>query len=428
MACKRAIVVGAGLAGLNAALVLAEAGVAVELVDASPRAGGRCRSYHDPQLGQVIDNGNHFVFSGNQAVAAYLGRLGTADRLAGPAHADFAFMDLADEARWHLRVNDGRLPWWVLSAARRAPGTSLTDYAALARLLFARAGPATIGDIIPGQTSAFWRRVVEPMMLAVLNCPAAEGSAWLAGRFLWESFARGGRACRTLVALPTLDAVFVDPALARLRAGGCEPRFSRRLRGIGIADGRLAGLDFGDGVEAVGDAAVILAVPPWVAEDLMRELLPQLTVPQSFCAILNAHFAYAPSPGTPMITALLGATSQWLVAHERRISVTVSGADALMDAPREELAQTIWGEVRAAYGITAPLPKWQIVKEKRATFAATPGEEARRPAPRTPLANLFLAGDWVRTGLPATIEGALRSGDNAARLALGRPMRYGAAR
>ena len=423
MGCTRAIVVGAGLAGLNAALSLAEAGVSVQLVDAAPRAGGRCRSYLDPQLEQVIDNGNHFVFSGNQAVTDFTRRLGTHAMLEGPAHADFAFCDLGTGERWTLAVNDGRLPLWVFDQAKRAPGTRLTDYWPLARLLFARRGPQTIGDIIPDRAGAFWRRVAEPMMLAVLNCPAAEGSAWLAGRFLAESFVRGGRACRTLVATPTLDAVFVDPALAALRARGCEAQFSRRLRGITCRDGRVTGLDFGEGPVDIGNAAVILAMPPWVA----GELVPGLSVPTRFCAILNAHFAFAPPPGTPMITALVGATSQWVVAHETRISVTISGADDIIDAPRESLAREIWGEICAALGLDAPLPAWQIVKEKRATFAATPDQEALRPAPQTPHANLFLAGDWVQTGLPATIEGALRSGENAGRLALGQKMRYGSA-
>jgi uncharacterized protein with NAD-binding domain and iron-sulfur cluster len=98
-----------------------------------------------------------------------------------------------------------------------------------------------------------------------------------------------------------------------------------------------------------------------------------------------------------------------------------------MDTDREQLARTVWREVVAALGFPADaaLPAWQVVKEKRATFAATPEQEARRPLPGTGYANLFLAGDWVRTGLPATIEGALRAGDNAARLALGQSMRYG---
>jgi hydroxysqualene dehydroxylase len=260
------------------------------------------------------------------------------------------------------------------------------------------------------------------MMLAVLNCPAAEGSAWLAARFLRESFLRGGRACRTMVAHPTLEAVFVEPALAWLRLRGASLRFGERLRAIRCEGDRVVELDYGDRVEKVGDAAVVLAVPPWVA----GELVPGLIVPDRFCAILNVHFAVPPPPGAPPITALLGATAQWVVCHADRVSVTVSGADAIIDEDREPLARRIWAEVCATLCLSEALPAWQIVKEKRATFAATPEQDALRPPARTPWANLFLAGDWVQTGLPATIEGALRSGDTAARLALGGKPRYGA--
>ncbi|MGL4313247.1 MAG: NAD(P)-binding protein, partial [Sphingomonas sp.] len=109
----KAHVIGAGLAGLSAAMELARSGARVRLSDSARRAGGRCRSYHDTTIDRMIDNGNHFVFSGNQAVNRFLATVGTADRLEGPAHADFAFHDIGSGERWTLRVNDSPLPWWV---------------------------------------------------------------------------------------------------------------------------------------------------------------------------------------------------------------------------------------------------------------------------------------------------------------------------
>lgn len=406
-------VIGAGLAGLSAAVALTRQGARVIVHEAAPRAGGRCRSYYDRTLGQTIDNGNHFVFSGNQAVRRYLQVLGTADRLEGPAHADFAFHDLRDGARWTLAVNDGPLPWWVLDPRRRTPGTTLGQHMALARLALTRPGPTTIPEVVESH-GTFWDRVVDPMMLAVLNCPPAEGSAWLAGRFLRDSFARGGRACRTMVAVPNLDAVFIDPALTWLTTRNVQVRFGARLRGLVMEGDHVTALDFGAGEEALGGATIVLAVPPWVA----GELMPDLVVPDRFCSILNAHFACAPPPGARAITALIGGTAQWVVCHPDRVSVTISGADDVIDEDREALAARIWKDIVATLGLDAPMPTWQIVKEKRATFAATPMQDARRPTTRTRWRNLFLAGDWTQTGLPATIEGALRSGEAAARLAV----------
>jgi hypothetical protein len=119
---------------------------------------------------------------------------------------------------------------------------------------------------------------------------------------------------------------------------------------------------------------------------------------------------------------VIGGTVEWLFAFPNRLSVTVSNGDRLVDMPREELAQTIWRDVCKAAGITGELPPelppWQIVRERRATFAATPAQNALRPGPTTALKNLFLAGDWTATGLPATIEGSVRSGDRAADLIL----------
>jgi hypothetical protein len=121
---------------------------------------------------------------------------------------------------------------------------------------------------------------------------------------------------------------------------------------------------------------------------------------------------------------VIGGTAEWIFAFHDRISVTISNADAIVDRDREDLARAIWADVVKALNITDPMPgfmpPWQIVKEKRATFAATPAQDARRPAAKTRWRNLVLAGDWTRTGLPATIEGALQSGETAAALALQR--------
>jgi hypothetical protein len=156
-------------------------------------------------------------------------------------------------------------------------------------------------------------------------------------------------------------------------------------------------------------------VPPWAA----RELLPGLETPDTFRAIVNAHFRVTPPPGQPAILGVVNGLVEWLFAYPDRLSVTISNADRLIELPREELAAEIWREAAALSGLAAELPPWRIVKEKRATFAATPAENAKRPSPRTRWDNVVLAGDWIRTGLPATIEGAVRSGYKAASIIIG---------
>jgi hypothetical protein len=174
-------------------------------------------------------------------------------------------------------------------------------------------------------------------------------------------------------------------------------------------------LQFDDGrIEFGRDDRVVLAVPAWVA----KTLVPELRVPTKYRSIFNAHFAFPSPKNLPKITGVINATTEWLFAFDERLSVTVSSADRFNEAEREPLARRIWSEIAAIAGIDADLPRWQIVKERRATFAATPDENALRPRAQTHWKNLFLAGDWTATGLPATIEGAIRSGETAAKLAM----------
>ena len=415
--------IGAGLAGLSAAVALAAAGRGVVVYEAGPAAGGRCRSYFDRELGCRIDNGNHLLLSGNRATAAYLDRIGARGTLGGPGRPVFPFLDLGTGARWTLRLSAGRIPWWILAASRRVPGTRPADYLAL--LALRRAGGSVEQAI--GHAGALYRLLLEPFAVAALNTPVAEGSAALLQAVVAETLMRGGEACVPLMPREGLSESFVDPALAWLGARGTSVHAGRRIGALMMAAGRVVGLGTADEPVQVGPAdAVVLAVPPWVAADL----LPGLRTPDAFQAILNIHFRIPADPGEAGFIGLIGGTAEWVFAKPGIVSVTISAANRLVDQPAEAIAALVWPDVRAAFALPEPMPPWRVVKEKRATFAATPAQEARRPGARTAmdalgLSNLALAGDWTATGLPATIEGAIRSGEAAARVILSAAQRNG---
>ena len=405
----RVHIIGAGLAGLAAALRLAPHAREVFIHEAAPQAGGRCRSYFDATLGMVIDNGNHLLLSGNHAVQAFLRETGTQAGLVGPKAAEFAFIDLASGARWHLRPNDGPLPWWIFVPQRRVPGTQIREY--LAPLALFRAAKGTPIKAAMDCRGALYERLWRPFFLAALNTEPEEADAALAAALLRETLMKGGGACRPLVAEAGLSSVFINPALARLKAQNVQIGFNRRLSNILFAENRVTQLDFGHETIPIDSAdQVVLAVPPAIAAGLV----PDLPAPQAFRAIVNAHFKVTPPAGLAPITGIVNGLAEWLFAFPDRLSVTISGADRLIDTPREALAEQIWQDVARVIQIAEPLPTWQIIKEKRATFAATPEEELRRPPTQSAFCNLFLAGDWTATGLPATIEGAVRSGFRAA--------------
>ncbi len=404
-------IIGAGLAGLAAAVRL-EPSAKVVVHEATAYPGGRCRSFFDRTIGMTIDNGNHLVLSGNHAVREYAEAIGSAAGLVGPAAAEFPFVDLASNERWTLRIGDG-LPWWIFDKSRRVPGTRLGEYLRLARLLRV-SDDAPVGQVIDC-SGPLYRRLVHPLLLAALNLEPREGSAALASRVVRETLVRGGKACRPLIAREGLGPVLIEPAIKHLRERGVDVRLDHELRAIRFFGGRVAELDFGADTATIGgDDAVVLAVPTHAA----AVLIPDLPTPQGYRAIANAHFRIDAPPGTPPMLGIINGTTEWVFAFPGRLSVTISNADRLMDVPRAMLAQTIWQEVSRAVGIAAELPPWQIVRERRATFVATPEENAKRPAARTKWGNLVLAGDWIATGLPATLEGAARSGHRAAELVM----------
>jgi squalene-associated FAD-dependent desaturase len=406
-------IIGAGISGLSAAVRLAGAGFKVHVHEATQAAGGRCRSYFDAATNLTIDNGNHLLLSGNRHALAYARSIGTEAGLVGPKRAQFPFVDLATGQRWQLDLGDGRLPLWVLDEARRVPNTALRDYLALMPLIWAGQG-RLVGDTIPCK-GTLYQRLVQPLLLAALNVDPPEGSAGLAGAVVRETLLAGGQACRPLIARDGLSAVLVEPAIKLLQDKGADIRFGHELHEFAMAAGRVSELRFGGDTIVVGpDDAVVLAVPPRPA----ATLLPGLKTPSKFRAIVNAHFRFDPPRDMPPILGVVGGLVEWLFAFPQRLSITISNADRLVDMPREELAQAIWRDICKAGRVEGELPPWQIVRERRATFEATPEQNALRPGASTAYKNLFLAGDWTDTGLPATIEGSVRSGDRAADLVL----------
>lgn len=407
----RVHVIGAGLAGLGAAVALTAAGVPVALYEAAGQAGGRCRAFHDRRLDRVIDNGSHLVLSGNTALGAFLDRVGGADEFHA-APAAFPFVDLADGCRWTVRLNDGLLPWWMLVPGRRIPGTRLKDYLAAGRLRRAPA-EATIDDLF--KDSPLYRRFWEPLAVSVLNTAAHEAAAAPLWPVMAETFLRGGLACRPLIARRGLSAALVDPAVAWLTARDVPLATGWRLRRMQTGGDRVTALEFDRDTVVVGpDDAVILAVGAAVAVDLV----PDLVAPDAFRPIVNVHYRLdhqvAPA-GAPALLGVVGGRAHWLFLRDDLVSVTVSAADDLAARSAEAVADLLWREIVRALDLPAgAVPPARVIKEKRATFAQTPAQLARRPGTATAWKNLALAGDWTATGVPATLEGALRSGNSAA--------------
>ena len=401
----RVHIIGAGVAGLAAAISAVRQGHQVRLYEAAPQAGGRCRSLDDPTLGRRIDNGSHVLLGANPQALDYVVQIGARHTLIELGAGGYPFVD--------LETGDA----WTFQPGRRVPGIGHARHLRALRLLLP-AGRQTVATLMGDDL--LMRRLWSPLTVAALNTAPPEASARLFRRTVIQLARHGRSGLKLMMARDGLSETFVDPALAVLRTSGADVQFGNRLSGLARSGNKVSALEFGDQTIPIGASdRVILAVSLQAA----ASLLPDLTVPSGSNAIVNGHFLVEPNTvpsGSVPVLGLCGATAQWLFQRGDVLSATVSAANELALEDNPSIAERLWQDICRALKLgDHPLPLYRVVKEKRATFDQTPANETKRPGPRSDLSNLYLAGDWTDTGLPATLEGAVQSGRRAARLLTG---------
>lgn len=414
---NRVHIIGAGLSGLAAAVRLVERGVPVTIYDSAGQAGGRCRSFYDKHLERDIDNGNHLIMSGNKSALTYLERIGAEDPLIGPPFASYPFVDVVSGNRWTVRINEGPIPFWVFDKQWRVPDTSVMDYVKAAAIALA-GDDKTVADIVD-QNSVLYKRFWEPLTLAVLNTTPERGQAKLLWRVIRETFLLGGQASTPLIARKGLGPAFISPALAFIERYGGVVRLNARLRNAWMEGGEVSSLNFTDEtVTLEEDDQVIFALPP----SRLKQIMPELDPPADDASILNIHYRLsAPVPtralGDGPFIGMISSAGQWAFARDDVISLTASASNAIGtdDRPNDDVIAQIWRETQIALDLgDMDYERVRVIREKRATPDQSPEGARKRLKAETQYHNLFLAGDHTDTGVPATIEGSIRSGDKAA--------------
>lgn len=440
-------ILGGGLAGLSAALELADgdAGAPLCLIEAAAGLGGRARSLTARDIDRPIDNGQHALSANYRHTRRMLERLGTANLLTFQKRLDVTYL-LGMGRRFRFRAWPVPAPFHFALALLWSAPLSRRDRAWLRRfgLAFYRSDP----ESLKFRTVREWLResgeaplldalLWEPLTLATLNTPPERACAFLLYQVLKEAFlaSPGGSALGIPEAM--LGELFADPARRILNDRGVEIRTGTPVRELALDDSgtRIAALRLRDGA-MLPVSAVIAALPPHALQRLVAAtpaINTVLDIPwERFTSspIVTLYFWLEASLPVRTPATLVDSPVQWIFRlpqrHQRPgetgYSAVVSAAEREAALDDAALRNLLIAELQARVSRQirdADLRAFKAVREKRATFLQTPEAERARPTAPTAIANLFLAGDWTDTGLPATIEGAVLSGVRAAEALLG---------
>ncbi len=444
MTAPDVVVVGAGFAGLSAGTRLAASGVRVLVLDARPQLGGRATAFLDRRSGELVDNGQHVLFGCYRQTFSFLERIGAGSNVRRQGALMVPYIDAVGR-RSELRcpplpsplhllaavLDWDAIPWRERLSVLRLASPMRKAHVELGRLGRVSVTPhgLTVADWLRqhGQGAKLCTWLWEPLAVAALNQPVETASAAAFVRVLAEMF--GPDPAAAAVALPSrpLHLTYAEPARAFIEARGGSVRTNALTR-LWLEEDTLAGVEVRG--ERIACRRVVCAVPWFNLQAMfageppqpLREIVRAASAMDSM-PIVTVNLWYDRKVMDEPFVGLPGRAMQWVFdkriafgSEFSHLSLVASGAETLVQEDADRLIARAAREVAEALPAarSATLVRGTVIREKRATFSLSHGQPPR-PGVVTPIAGLFLAGDWIDTGLPGTIESAVVSGHLAAR-------------
>lgn len=430
-----AAVIGGGLSGLAAAVELSLHNIPVVLFEQKNKLGGRAYSFVDTETGDTIDNGQHVMIAGYDRTLRFLERIGTRN-LVTIQQQPLLYLHHPKRGLCEFRLPPLPPPLHLLTGILL---TNLVSFRDKVRLLRAgvtlqwgrRSAEGTIEDWLDalGQSDELKRSFWEPLAISIMNEHIARASANVFVHALRRAFLAAWKNAALVLSRVGLSELYGEPAGRFLQSRGASIRLNTDVVGLECQDGSVVAVRLRDGT-LVQCRCAILGVPHYRASELVPEaardevLARMASVPNT--PIVSIHLWFKDEFMKHEFVGLIDRRIQWVfnkhgtvggTSASAYVSCVISGAEQYVDRSNDELVRIAVEDLRTLHSRVGEPVHALVIREKRATFSCTPEAERLRPENTTRLRNLFLAGDWTNTGLPATIEGAVLSGERCARLA-----------
>ncbi len=422
---KQCAVIGGGLAGLTAAAYLSSRQIPVTLFESSPKIGGRVFSFRHAAFPEPVDNGQHILMGCYRETIKLLNLISPTDRLKVQPALAIEFVLPGQSASW-LKASTLVHPLGLLAGLLRYKlldrQSKMKLLRFMARLYFAKE-PLSLEDETISQwltrfeqTETANRVLWHILAIGTMNAPPELSSARVFESVLRQMLLSDAASARIIIPGADLSQTFCMPAESFIRGHGGIIEVSNKISRVEeVQSGKIIVID-SSGLSQEFDTIVFAA--PLHALSKIEGVGELVSLPESglaFSSIITFHFRLKSNPLHELFYGIVDSPMQWVFNHETHITTVTSAANDLINLSEEELFNLFSSEIEKYFGIQkSAIITHKMIKEKRATFIPSPEAETIRKSIVPKTRNVFLAGDWTNTGLPATIEGAVLSGKRAA--------------
>jgi squalene-associated FAD-dependent desaturase len=421
---KHCIVIGGGFAGLSAAAYLTKQNIKVTLLESSPKIGGRAYSFTEQKSSDVVDNGQHILMGCYSDTLNFLKLIGANENFIYQKSLRIDFLTQAGKIV-RLKSYTSLYPFNLLLALLNFNAITLRERLSLLKFVFKlpfishqKLSDKNVRDWLKEekQSDDTIKSLWEIIAVGALNTNINKASAFMFREILIKIFFNGNFASTIVLPKYGLSDAYVLNAKEFIESNGGKIKLSTSVKEFIISDNKIFGINTTDEVYRDFDF-VISAIPFYAFNNIYPELLFDEKIEFEYSSILNIHIWLKTNPLKEQFYGLIDSQVHWIFNKGNHVNLVISDADYLIDKSAEEIYKMCVGELtKYAKFEESDFSQYIVLKEKRATFIPSIKNNYIRPSSKTKITNLFLAGDWTDTGLPSTIESAVKSGRVAAEL------------